>query len=75
MQQSCSLAAHKHSHLVQEMFSRSVSKDCGFPVARRTVHILETVRSTCPDAQFILRGLGPKHSGPDDMWPNIYTVV
>ena len=43
--------------------------------ARRTIQILETLRSTCPDAQFILRGLGPKTSDPDSAWPNVYTVV
>jgi len=39
---------------------------------------VEALRSTCPDAQFILRGLGPKSSGPNlkiDTWPNMYTVV
>ena len=43
--------------------------------ARRTIQLLETLRGTCPDAQFILRGLGPKAPGLDDTWPNVYTVV
>jgi len=43
--------------------------------ARRTIQIVEALRGTCPDAQFILRGLGPKTSDPDSVWPNVYTVV
>ena len=43
--------------------------------ARQTIQILEALRSICPDAQFILRGLGPRTSDPDTAWPNVYIVV
>ena len=68
------LAAHEHPH----MFTRcpnAVLTQFEASSARRTIQILETLRSTCPDAQFILRGLGPKTSDPDSVWPNVYTVV
>ena len=41
---------------------------------RRAIGILEQLRKTCPNSQFILRGLGPKTADPGT-WPNLFTVV
>ena len=64
------------SHRCNEHVGCSVNKWTCRAVACRTIAILEALRSTCPDARFILRGLGPRTSVAGvDTWPNMFTVV